>query len=248
MTDVMIDIETLDTAPTAAILSIGAVKFDLARGAVGNGPRDRFHRAVSLSFDEFRLFTVSRSTVDFWLSQSAEARRAVVAGDEPTERVDFEAALDGLASFVARAERVWARGPAFDLAILRHAYRVVLRRANPPWSHKVERDSRTFEFVARALGVVAPAFEPPFLTREHHALDDAVAEAHRVIAVFRSLEAHRADRRPLARIEAISARLQSLGADVPDASKLNVARDALTEIRGIARDTLGLLPGETPAE
>src|SRR4051812_25387336 len=67
--DVMIDTETLDTKPTAVILSIGACRFN-ELDIDSNG----FYRAITIesNMDEGR--TISASTLRWWMKQEPAAQ------------------------------------------------------------------------------------------------------------------------------------------------------------------------------
>lgn len=157
-TDLMIDLETLDTRPTALVLSIGAVLFSPETGAVGPGVEYRL-----AACDQERR-TISENTVRFWLAQSAEAVQAAFGGRTPVDR-----ALADLARFASSAPpaRVWANSPAFDLAILGNLYEE--RGAEKWWAYSMERDYRTL----RSLCSTPPV--PPLV--RHSALADARAQA-----------------------------------------------------------------------
>ena len=73
MEHIMIDLETLDTSPSAAIISlIGAVKF---RSATQTPLGDKFYLPVSIqsNLDEGR--TISGDTLRWWMNQDDGAQR-----------------------------------------------------------------------------------------------------------------------------------------------------------------------------
>ena len=84
--DIMLDIETLDTSPSAIVLSIGAVKFN----SVGLG--DTFY--VRLDSDPQLALgrTQSEATLTWWAGQSDAARKEAFATPEftnPSSLVKF---------------------------------------------------------------------------------------------------------------------------------------------------------------
>ncbi len=144
--NIMIDIETLSTRSDAAILSIGAVKFDLVTGAVC----DPFLVSVDpTSYDEQSAFKIDGATVTWWKKQGASAQKALeinrvatpfIALDRLTEWFEMEG-FDGKDA----ESHVWANGPQFDLTILRHAAGIAYgSQDDVPWKFYQERDVRTF--------------------------------------------------------------------------------------------------------
>ena len=114
----MIDIETLDTGISAAIIAIGAVTFDPR----GIGPdEDEFHLTISKKNNIAHGRTVSAQTEAWWAIQSQEAQDSVFKG----AHVPLNLALDNLARWLNRmvptCTRVWAKSPDFDCSILKHA-------------------------------------------------------------------------------------------------------------------------------
>jgi hypothetical protein len=114
----MIDIETLDTEVTAAVVAIGAVVFDpRAEGGDEAFQISNITKRSNLNCSR----TVSQSTLDWWAIQDAEAQMAVFGGKPHT----LDIALGEFTRWVNRmtptCTRVWAKSPDFDCSILRHA-------------------------------------------------------------------------------------------------------------------------------
>lgn len=107
---IMLDLETLDTKPSAIILSIGAVKFD----ASGVGDWASFYPDIDEQIRMGRTFNAS--TLFWWMHKDREeARKDILAGD----RIPVTTALHYLSSFCDGAEGVWGNGSDFDNAMLR---------------------------------------------------------------------------------------------------------------------------------
>lgn len=68
----MIDLETMGLKPDAAIISIGAVCFDLNKRTIV----DTFYRAVDLESAIANGGTVTGSTISFWISRRWRYRAA----------------------------------------------------------------------------------------------------------------------------------------------------------------------------
>jgi len=135
-----IDIETLDTKPTAVILSIGAVVFDPEAKKLRGG--------VLWNIDAAAQFTrtISEDTVRWWLKSPA-----LLAETIDCEVVSLAHALytlEGL--WTGRInQQVWFNGTDFDGGILADAYRTELR-SEPPWQYYQQHDVRTLKkFVPR---------------------------------------------------------------------------------------------------
>jgi len=153
---VMIDTETLGCEPGCVICSIGAAKFD--EREVG----ETFERSVDItSCQEFGL-TIDAETLEWWLSQSEEARSQLVGGDGLAD------VLADLNRFIADVDEVWANSPSFDLMILEAAFESC--GVSAPWEFYEERDFRTLKNIGIDHGIEQEGIE-------HDAADDAVHQA-----------------------------------------------------------------------
>ena len=173
-TDVMIDLETLATSTDAAILTIGAVKFDPFGKDIEEPAMDSFYVKVDIdSCDELNL-AVNDDTIAWWGQQSKEAQAEAFEG---TDRIHIRDAFDQLYKFCWGAKRVWSNGAAFDVPICE----TVFKRLNKaiPWSFWQVRDVRT----AFDLGINPN--RPPVLA--HHALQDAWNQAVGIQNVYNTL-------------------------------------------------------------
>ena len=166
----MVDLETMDTAATAAIVSIGAVIFD---------PRDvgeiisEFYAVVSLQDNQKVGRTISAGTVEWWLTQSQEAREALF--------IDPRSLRDALTEFRVwynehQPSRFWANDPDFDGLILAHALRS--QDMHVPWHFSATRSVRTIKELAHPEGDF-PDFTAGKGTA-HNALADAAKQAMQV--------------------------------------------------------------------
>ena len=173
-TDIMIDLETLATSPDAAILTIGAVKFDPFGKDIEEPAMDSFYVKVDLdSCDEVGLVT-SDDTIAWWANQSKEAQEEAFGTDN---RLHIREAFDKLYKFCWGAKRVWSNGAGFDIVICDHVYKK-LNKASP-WNFWQARDVRT----AFDLGIDP---KRPTVTA-HHALQDAYNQAVGIQNVYTML-------------------------------------------------------------
>jgi hypothetical protein len=174
LTDIMIDMETLDVLPTATILTIGAVKFDPFGDDISEPSCKKFYVKVDLDSCDRLGCTVSQSTVDWWANQSKQAQEEAFS---PENRIDIVDAMNQLYKFCWGAKRVWSHGAGFDVIICEHLFRKIDKAV--PWSFWEVRDTRTlFD-----LGIDPQ--RPPVL--KHHALEDAWNQAVGVQNVFKKL-------------------------------------------------------------
>lgn len=170
----MIDLETLATSTDAAILTIGAVRFDPFAKELQNPEMTKFYVRVDIdSCDELGLVT-SESTIEWWSQQSQAAQDEAFS---PDNRIHIREAMTQLYKFCWGSQRVWANGSIFDIAICEHIYKK-LEKA-PPWKFWEVRDVRT----AFDLGINPT--RPPVL--KHHALEDAWNQAVGIQNVYGTL-------------------------------------------------------------
>lgn len=172
--DVMIDLETLATSPDAAILTIGAVKFDPFGDDINTPAMESFYVRVDLNSCDRLDLAVNDSTIEWWGKQSQEAQDEAF-GDE--NRIDIAEAMHQLYKFCWGSKRVWSNGSGFDIVICEHIFKKIEKAF--PWGYWTVRDVRTiFD-----LGIEPN--RPPIL--KHHALEDAWNQAVGVQNVCREL-------------------------------------------------------------
>lgn len=172
MKHVMLDLETLGTRPGCVVLSVGAVFFDanLGLGAEFYSVVKRSHQ-VELGLHE------DPDTMKWWARQSEEAKRAVMAADEPDAPTVHEA-LAAFQRFIKLDTnvKVWGNGADFDNPILAHVHHSVeLKQA---WNTYNGRCYRT-------LKNIAPGPKIERVGTYHNALDDAKGQALHAIQLFK---------------------------------------------------------------
>jgi exodeoxyribonuclease VIII len=174
MTDIMVDLETMDNKPTSAIIAIGAVEFDREKLTLGK----EFYTAVDLASSMAAGGTVSADTVMWWMRQSDAARNKFKKQGEALLK-----ALSGFKSWIRAFSLcgdiyLWGNGASFDNVILRHAYDCC--GMQPPWPWWNERCFRTFK-AENPL----PEERLPEKGTVHNALDDAKWQAEYMLEVGR---------------------------------------------------------------
>lgn len=132
MKDIMIDIETLGTKPYSVILSIGALKFDIKTGEIG----EEFHRVIDVKSCKKAGLDLDFDTLVWWTNQPEAVRNSVFKGENRLSSVLFN-----LDMFICETERIWSNSPSFDLSLIRNAYERI--GLEPAWNYLQERDVRT---------------------------------------------------------------------------------------------------------
>lgn len=167
MSHVMIDLETMDTRPSAAITAIGGAVFNLELGVY-----ETFYERVELSTRYGG--TMSPDTIKWWLKQSDEARAEVTKGGP-----ELPDALGSLSFFFQEhgVTHVWGNGAPFDNVILSESYQNC--GLEVPWKFFNDRCYRTIKSLFPDVPRVKPLIP-------HHAMHDAVAQAQHLVNIFRA--------------------------------------------------------------
>lgn len=170
---IMVDNETLGVTADAVILSIGAVRFDLATGMIDD---EGFYTSISIESNLELGRRVQEDTLLWWLKQTAAAQQVFF---EPKETLGN--ALIQLSDWIGTDDcEVWSNGADFDLPMLAHAFTQC--RIELPWKHWNSRCFRTYKNLpgAQAVKSATPGVK-------HNALSDAVAQAQQACAIHKAL-------------------------------------------------------------
>lgn len=167
---VMVDLETFGVDSDAAILSIGAVKFDPAR-SLDDLISDAWEVHIDPADCQRLGMTINADTVLWWMdADRAEAREDLLKHKHSW--LDLRSALAAFhVWFGDQSLPVWGNGASFDNVILRRAY----ERCNMavPWVHWDDRCHRTFKSLA--------SWVKPESTGVHHsAVADATYQARQL--------------------------------------------------------------------
>jgi hypothetical protein len=158
-TDIMLDLETMGKKSNSALVSIGAVEFNLMTGETGR----EFYKVIDLQSCLDVGLKVEASTIYFWLQQSETARKRICEKGE-----EISSVLIGFNTWMLDCVdkvKIWGNGVRFDIGILEDAY--VACQFNTPWYFRSEMDVRTLV-----------AFKPeikatyPMIGVEHYPIDD----------------------------------------------------------------------------
>jgi DNA polymerase III epsilon subunit-like protein len=166
--DIMIDLETLGLKQDAAIIAIGAVRFNIETGEIG----DRFHQNI-LWESALKYGASSPSTVTWWGNQSQAAKDALLS----PAQLPIEDVMNSFREWLGPDPIVWGNGAVFDIAKLEHYFD--MKEEMHPWFYRNTRDVRTIDMLGRRIfkrGISDQTFEGI----KHHPVDDAVNTARYV--------------------------------------------------------------------
>lgn len=169
---VIVDLETLSTQHNAALLSIGAVRFD------GDGIYDMFYCNVDPLDCIQKGACTDERTMNWWKTQPEAIQKVLINDQQPLEKA--------LAKFQEWFQKIpnsfiWGHGPTFDCSILEDNFKLCGQRSI--WPYNKERCARTI-LQFDSGNKLKP--ERPDKHPAHHALFDALYEAKHIIAVLKN--------------------------------------------------------------
>lgn len=176
--EIMLDLETLDTRPGAVILSIGAVLFDPQSEELGA----ELHTVISRPHSEALGLTVSADTEAWWAKQSEQAKETLRMASSP-EAVEPRVACEQFNTLVKMAAggaskaRIWGNGSDFDNVLLIALFEAA--GVKPAWRYYNHRCFRTL----KSLRQIELVREGTY----HNALDDAKTQALHAVKIFKEL-------------------------------------------------------------
>ena len=174
MIHAMLDIETLSLDEDAVITNVAIVAFDTVTKTI------TAEAVWPLEWRDQHDRSVSKSTIAWWLTQSAEARAELIN----TPRVTTDEFRLQLFSFwnAHQCEAVWAHGAGFDPPRVQS-----LINCAPPWSYRNVFDTRTLFMLANAT--IDQLAGDNLAMVKHTALDDAIYQTHAVLRALSMLKA-----------------------------------------------------------
>lgn len=173
MKHIMLDCETLGTTASAVILSIGAVKFDLATDKIDDAG---FYASIDIESNLEYGRRIQEDTLLWWLKQEAAAQQVFHEA-----KIALPDALTELSDWIGSDDyTVWSNGADFDLPMLAHAFSQV--GIETPWKFWNSRCFRTYKNLPGAKDIRLPATGV-----KHNALSDAVQQAQTLQAIHAAL-------------------------------------------------------------
>lgn len=165
---IMTDLETLGIESNAAIISIGAVRFDR------DNLYEEFYCSINTQSSLDAGLSTSKSTLDWWKQQSTEAKEML-----DYKQVSLEEGLMSFTDFINQEDSqayIWGNGAAFDNVILSNAYKAM--SLGVPWNFWNDLCFRT-------IRAVHPKIQIDYPTIKHFALDDAKWQAKYFIELLK---------------------------------------------------------------
>ena len=175
-TDVMLDLETMGRKSKSALVSIGAVEFNLLTGETGR----EFYKVIDLQSCLDMGLEVEASTIYFWLTEASQAARDAIAKDKKLPLATVLHMFDKWMQELPAKVCVWGNGARFDIGLLEDAYQVC--KLENPWYFRSERDVRT-------LVAFAPHIKEtlPFEGTHHNPIDDCKHQIKYCTATWKKL-------------------------------------------------------------
>ena len=161
----MLDLETMGNNSYAAIVAIGAVRFN-------DNIRDSFYEIVDLESSVSLGMKMDASTIMWWLAQSEPARSELIKDGA----LSLPVALIQFSRWIGDGAVVWGNGATFDNVILTNAYKCAgLER---PWKFRNDACYRTIKNMNKHVKLSRSG-------THHNALDDAKSQAEHLINIWK---------------------------------------------------------------
>ena len=173
-TDVMVDLETLGTAPGSVILSIGAVAFNEAQPETEWLTLDI--KPISVASSRRYGLTVDEDTLSWWLRQE-DAALVLLRDCLTPAAANLHDAVKKLRDWYPVGARMWGNGADFDNVLLKCACDAV--GVKLPYGYNANRCYRTMrnEFKDKVE-------EAAFQGLRHDALADAMHQTRHLQAIW----------------------------------------------------------------
>lgn len=167
----MLDLETIDTKPSATILSLGAVKFNPFDESE---PYDELYLKILIDDQDALGRTASDSTIEWWSTQNPKIMEEAF---DQTGALSVDDSLKKINKWMVGIDELWGHGYGFDITILEDLYRS--QNKPIPWQFWQVSDSRT---ITKRM-----PRDPrkDMQTDLHNALADAYYQAKSVQLIFK---------------------------------------------------------------
>jgi len=161
----MLDLETMGKNSNSAIVSIGAVQFDLETGELG----EEFYSGINLKSCLDLGLKINPDTLYWWLTQNERARLAIAKGGPDLDDVldRFNLFLFDVGEDDCKNVYIWGNSARFDLGIFEDAYIACSTKVR--WDFRKERDVRT---LVSFLPEIKSSVQSENEGIEHHPIDD----------------------------------------------------------------------------
>lgn len=172
-TDIMVDIETFGTDSDAAMVSIGAVKFNPHTLDTYDSIVSEPERCFTGYFNPQEVLdagmTVTGKTLFWWLDQSPDARKALTGNVARQQKAT--SLLLQLSSFCGGSKGLWGNASVFDNVIVRNTY----RKFGVPFTLPYQAD----KCYRTVINLIPKGKRPEFIRYgiHHEPLSDAITQA-----------------------------------------------------------------------
>lgn len=188
MSEVSLSVKALGKRYDAALLSIGAVVFDVQSGGTGK----TFYREITLE-SSTHTGKVYGESIRWWMDkQRSEAARVLFAGDDSANPRKFHlaTALQEFCTWFRSAGngpcKVYGGHGTRDIPMIEFSIRTGTVGLEAPWHYTNVRDAETL--ISSAVDLVGfDRFALKYEGVRHNALDDAIYQAHLASAAWRAL-------------------------------------------------------------
>lgn len=167
MNNIMLDLETMGNSSNAAIIAIGAVRFD-------KEVTEKFYEKVDLGSSLKCGLEIDSDTVLWWMKQGGDARKQF-EGDVRKQFLPLRYALLMFAGWIGDDAIMWGNGAAFDNAIMANAYRAC--ELIQPWKFWNDRCYRTIKNLHPEIKMERTGIH-------HCAVDDAESQALHLMRIL----------------------------------------------------------------
>lgn len=172
----MLDLETLSVRSDAAIIVIGAIKFNRNNYLKPLEEMETFYRLVDIESCTKAGLRIDEETKNWWHNQDYAVRYEAL---ENPNRVSLKKALLDFSAWVRPNTKIWGNGDDFDCSILAEAYHKC--EIPVPWKFWLTRDCRTLFDIASIKNADLPK------NSKHHALHDCYRQIVGVKKAFNKL-------------------------------------------------------------
>lgn len=188
--DVMVDMETLGTAPGSIILSVAMKTFTLDGGA--SAETLDYHQHISVLDSLWHHLTSDYATEEWWMNQSGTAKKKVREGQN--DALSLETTMLLIYELLTKWNKeynlyLWGRGVgSFDLPLLDEAMRrVVSEGYKTPWNYWAAMDVRSIQNFCYQCGLEKKSGETP-----HDAREDVIKQIKEVQTCWQYVRVERA--------------------------------------------------------
>jgi DNA polymerase III epsilon subunit-like protein len=167
--NIMLDLETQSVRPHAAILTIGAIKFDTNGKLPPIDKLKTFYRRITMDSCLEEGLHIDPETMAWWAEQDEKASYEAIGNPD---RIPLRQALTEFSDWVGdyKYTKIYANSPDFDITIIREAYKRCEMESKIPFNFWSVRCTRTIY----DLGGVKLKDFPNNI--KHHALYDCYAQ------------------------------------------------------------------------